>query len=120
MAKTTRCLTFAPEASQPLGVSPDFGRKNFDSDAITEQDVTRAVNCAHTAFAEQRLHLVLAIEHGVDDGSRIRLEDLAIDCTEAYGVVVFCFAGGAIFHGQSSTGLQDFTGLTRQILRSEE
>jgi len=49
-------------------------------------------------------------------GSRIDLQDLTINRTEGYAIVVFCFAGRAVFHGQSSTGLQDFTRLTRQIL----
>src|SRR6185503_4296527 len=100
MTKTTRCLAFAAEASQPLGVTPDFGRKNFDRDAVAEQYVGCAIDCSHSAFAEQRFHPVLAVEHGVDDGRRIGLEDLAINRTEGYAVVVFRFAGSAVFHSQ--------------------
>ena len=50
------------------------------------------IDCTHSAFAEQRFHPVLAVEHGVDDGRRIGLEDLAINRTEGYAVVVFRFA----------------------------
>src|SRR6185503_9922437 len=98
MAETARCLAFTSKASEPLGVGPDFGRKNFDGYAIAEQDVARAIDCPHAAFAEQRFHLILAVEHGVDDGSRIGLENLAINRTEGYAVVVFRFAGSAVFH----------------------
>src|SRR3569832_1477312 len=98
MAETPRCLAFTSKSSEPLGVGPDFGRKDFDSDAIAEQDVARAIDCSHAAFAKQRFHLVLAVEHGVDDGSRIDLQNLAINRTEGYAIVVFCFAGSAVFH----------------------
>src|SRR5215210_8896395 len=100
MTKTTGRLALAPKTSQPLGVASDFGRKNFDRDAVAEQDVLGAIDGSHAAFAEQRFHLVLAVEHGVDDGSRIGLEDLAVNGTEGYAVVVFRFAGSAVFHSQ--------------------
>ena len=100
MTKTSRCLALASKSSQPLGIRSDFGRKNFDRDAVAEQDVPGAIDCSHSAFAEQRFHLVLAVEHGIDDGSRIGLENLAINRTEGYGVVVFRFAGSAVFHSQ--------------------
>src|ERR1700755_3081581 len=98
MAETTRGLALTSKASEPLGVGPDFGGENFDGDAIAGQDVARRIAATHAAFAEQRFHLILAVEHGVDDGSRIGLEDLAINRTEGYAVVVFCFAGSAVFH----------------------
>jgi len=98
MSKTTRCLTFTPESSQPLGIRSDFRRQNFDGHAIAEQNVAGAIDGSHSAFAEQRFHLVLAVEHGVDDGSRIGLENLPVNRTEANAVVVFCFAGSAVFH----------------------
>src|SRR5215213_10495632 len=78
MTKTTRCLALTSKSSQPLGIRSDFGRKNFDGNAVAEQDVASAINCSHSTFAEQRFHLVLAVEHGIDDGSRIGLEHLAI------------------------------------------
>ena len=74
MTKTTRRLSFAPETSQPFGVVSHFRRQNFDGDAIAKQDVARTINRAHAAFAEQRLHLVLAVEHGVDDRGGIGLQ----------------------------------------------
>src|SRR5215213_605318 len=100
MTKTTRCLALTSKSSQPLGIRSDFGRKNFDGNAVAEQDVASAIDCSHSAFAEQRFHLVLAVEHGIDDGSRIGLEHLAINRTEGYAVVVFRFAGSAVFHSQ--------------------
>src|SRR5688572_6987554 len=98
MTKATRRLTFTPESSQPFGVVSDLGRQHFDRDAIAEQDMARAINCSHAAFAEQRLHLVLPVEHGVDDRRWIGLQHLAINRTEADAVVVFRFAGSAVFH----------------------
>ena len=102
MAKATGRLTFTPEPSQPFGVVPDLGRENLDGDAIAEQDVARAINRSHAAFAEQRLHLVLPVEHCIDDRRGVGLQDLAINRTEAHAIVVFCFAGSAVFH--SGTG----------------
>ncbi len=98
MAKTPRGLTFAPEASQPFRVCSDLRRKNFDSDAIAEQDVTRAINRSHSTFAQQRFHLVLAVEHGVDERSRVGLQHFAVNRTEAHAVVVFCLAERTVFH----------------------
>jgi len=60
-------LAFAPESSQPLRVGSDFGRKDFDGHAIAEQDVSRTIDGAHPAFTQQRLHLILSVEHSVDD-----------------------------------------------------
>jgi hypothetical protein len=60
--------------------------------------VTRPVHGAHPTLAQQRFHLVLAVEHGVDDRGGIGFEDLSINRTEAHAVVVFCFAGRAVFH----------------------
>src|SRR5215208_1654578 len=98
MTKTTGGLAFTSEASQPLGVGSHFRRQYFDRDTVAEENVPRAIDCSHPAFAEQRFHLVLAVENGVDDGSRVGLEDLAINRTEANAVVVFRFAGSAVFH----------------------
>src|ERR1044072_2283675 len=98
MTKTPRCLAFASKSSQPLGIRSDFRRKDFDRDAIAEQDVAGAIDCTHSAFAEQRFHLVLAVEHGVDDGYRIDLENLAVNRAEGYAVLVFRFAESAVFH----------------------
>src|SRR5215213_7948241 len=98
MTKTTCCLAFTAKSPQPLRVGSDFGRKYFDGDAVAEQDVPCAIDGSHSAFSQQRFHLVLAVEHSVDDGSRVSLEDLAINRTEAHAVVVFRFAGSAVFH----------------------
>src|ERR1044072_5833837 len=98
MSKTTRRLTFTSKSSEPLGIGSDFRRQDFDSHAVAEKDVPRPVDCAHSAFAEQRLHLVLAVEDSIDDRSRIGLEDLPVNRAEANAVVVFGFAGGAVFH----------------------
>src|SRR5215212_2296724 len=98
MTKTARCLALTSKSSQPLGIRSDFRRKNFNGNAVAEQDVPGAIDCSHSAFTEQRFHLVLAVEHGIDDGGRIGLEDLAINRTEGYAVVVFRFAGSAVFH----------------------
>src|ERR1043165_3866102 len=98
MSKTARCLTFTSEASQPLGIGSDFRRQNFDSDTVAEQDVAGTIDCAHAAFAEERPPLVLAVENGIDDRGRIGLEHLTVNRAEANAVVVFCFAGSAVFH----------------------
>src|SRR6185369_1192506 len=111
MAKPACCLTFTSEASQPLRVRPDFRRQDFDCYPVAKKDMTSAIDCPHPAFAQQCLHLVLAVEHGIDDRRRIRLEDLAIDRTEAHAVVVFCFAGSAVFHSKS-TDCADYTEFT--------
>src|ERR1051325_3164907 len=63
MSKTTSRLTLAPEPSQPFGVRSNFRRKNFDGDTIAKQNMPRAIDCSHPAFAQQRFHLVLPVEH---------------------------------------------------------
>ena len=62
------------------------------------QDMPRTINRAHSAFAQQRLHLILTVEHSIDDRGGISFQYLAINRTETHAVVVFCFAGGAVFH----------------------
>src|SRR5215213_2521989 len=47
MAKTTRGLALAPEPSQPFRVRPHFGRQNFYSHTIAEQNMSRAIDCTH-------------------------------------------------------------------------
>ncbi len=98
MAKAAGGLTFATESSQPLRIVSDFRGKDFDSHAIAEQDMSRAINRTHPAFAQQRFHLILPVEHRVDDGGGIGFQHLAVNRTEAHAVVVFGFAGGAVFH----------------------
>ena len=111
MTKASRRLPFAPEPSQPLRVVSNLRRQHFYCHAIAEQDVPRPVNCAHAAFAQQRFHLVLPVEHGIDDRRRIGLEDLSVYRTEAHAVVVFCVAGGAVFH----SGLSKLTSNGRVV-----
>src|SRR6476661_6779670 len=103
MAKTARGLAFASEATQPFGVIAHFRGKHFDRDAIAEQDVARAIDGSHAAFAQERFHLVLAVEHGIDDRCGIGFEYFPVNRTEAHAVVIFCFAGRAVFY----SGVED-------------
>jgi hypothetical protein len=67
MSKAARCLTFTPESSQPLGIGSNLRRQNFNRYTVAEEDMPGSIDCAHSAFAEKRLHLVLAIEDSIDD-----------------------------------------------------
>src|SRR5215211_2817748 len=76
MSKTARGLALASESSQPLGICSDFRRKDFDGDTIAKQNMTRTIDCAHPAFTEQRFHLVLPVEHSIDDRGGIGFQHL--------------------------------------------
>src|SRR5262245_2840980 len=119
MTKTTRRLPFTSEPAQPLNVGPHFRRQNFYRHPIAEQDMTRAIDSAHAALTEQRFHLILAVEHRVDNRSRISLQHFAVNRTEAHAVIIFCFAGGAVFHfgGSSLTHAAAPSGGLGNLLR---
>src|SRR6185369_2403925 len=102
MTKAARRLAFALKATEPLGIAAHFGREKFDGDAIAEQDVARAIDSAHAAFAEQVLDLVLAVEDATHERIRIFLEDLAVFRTKAEVIVVLVVAGRAELHACSS------------------
>ena len=61
MTEASSCLTFSLKTAQPLRVCTHFWRQNLYRDAIAKQDVTREIYGTHTALAQQRFHLILAI-----------------------------------------------------------
>ena len=69
--------------------------------------MARAIDSPHAALSEQRFHLILTVEHSVDDRRGIGFEYLPIDRTEAHAVIVFCFAGRAVFHFGGSSLTQE-------------
>ena len=66
VTKASRRLSFPAKPSQPFGVGAHFGWKNLDRDAITKEDVARAINRAHTALAQHRFDLILTVEHRIN------------------------------------------------------
>src|SRR5438067_2165892 len=102
MTKSPRGLAFALKSAQPFGVAAHFWRQNFDRDAIAEQDMTRAIDGAHSTFAQHGFDLVLAVECSADERRRIFFENLAVFRAEANAVVEFFVASGAVLHSGAS------------------
>src|ERR1041385_1900410 len=98
MTKTARRLAFALEPPQPFGVAAHFRWQHLDRDAITEQDMARAIHRAHAATTEQCFDLILAIKHTTDERVGIFFQHLAVFGAEAYVVVVLVSAGGTKLH----------------------
>src|SRR5207248_7181344 len=97
-----RRLTLALKTTQPLGIAAHFRREQLDGDTIAEQNVTRAIDRAHAAFAQQRFDLVLAVENRADKTGRIFLQHFAVFGTEAQVVVELIIAGWAVLHADAS------------------
>src|SRR5205807_3191140 len=98
MTKAARSLTFTLKATQPFSVAAHFRRQNFDGNAITEQDVTRTIDGAHSAFTQQGFDLILTVKRLADKRTRIFFEYLAIRRAEAHAVVEFFVADRAVLH----------------------
>ena len=64
VAKTPRGLALALEAAQPFCVTAHFRWQDLNCNAIAQQNVPRAINRAHPAFAQHAFDLILAVEHG--------------------------------------------------------
>ena len=67
MTKAPRRLALASKTAQPFGIVPHLRRQDLDGHAVAEQDVTRAVDGAHAAFAQHCLDLILAIKNSVNE-----------------------------------------------------
>ncbi len=65
-------------------------RQDFDGDTIAKQNVARTIHRTHSAFAEHRLNVVLAVENSVYKRRRILFQNLAINRAEGDAVFVFC------------------------------
>src|SRR5882724_10244661 len=102
MTKAAGRLTFALKAAQPFSVAAHFRRQQLNGDAIAEQNVPRAIDRAHSTFAQQSFDLVLAVELLADQRRRIFFQYLAIGGAEAQSVVIFSVAGRAVLHGGTS------------------
>src|SRR5258708_29938330 len=102
MAKAPRRLPFPLKATQPFSVAAHFGRQDFDGDAVAEQNVARAIDGAHAAFAEDGFDLILAVERGPYERRRIFFEDFAVFLAKAQAVVKFFLADRAVLHAGAS------------------
>jgi formyltetrahydrofolate hydrolase len=89
MSKAARRLAFALKAAQPFGVTAHFRRQDFDRNPVTEQNVTRAIDCAHAALPQQRFDLVLTVEGFAHERAGIFFQHLAVFRAETYAVVEF-------------------------------
>src|ERR1041385_5185846 len=98
MTKAAGCLPFAAKSTQPFTIVANFRRQDFYRDAITEQNMARQVNGAHSTFAQQRFDFVLTVEDGADKGGGIFFQDLSVNGAETNAVVVLSFANGAVLH----------------------
>ena len=103
MPKATCGLPFAAKAAKPFCVRTNFGWQHLNRNAVSKQDMTSAIDGAHTTLTQKRFHLILTVEHSTDYERRVVLQHLAVDGAEADAVFVFFFAGGAVFH----SGLSD-------------
>ena len=63
MTKAARGLAFALKTAEPFSVTAHLWRQDFDRDAIAEQNVARAIDRTHTAFAQQGFDLILPIQN---------------------------------------------------------
>src|ERR1700730_7591665 len=99
MTKAPRRLTFALKAAQPFGVAAHFRRQQLDGHAIAEQNVPRAIDRAHAAFAEKGFDLILAVQSTTDQRRRIFFQDFAVLPAEANTVIEFFVTERAVLHG---------------------
>src|SRR4051812_40747482 len=100
MTKAAGGLAFALKAAQPFGVAAHLRRQYLNRDPIAQQNVARAKNGAHAAFAQQSFDLILAVEDLADERAGILFQDFAVLWTEADAVVEFFVADGTEFHGE--------------------
>ncbi len=110
MTKASRRLAFALKTTQPFRVAAHLWRQQLDRHAIAEQDVARAIDRAHPAFAQQGLDLILAVEHGADE----RLE------TKAQAIVKLFLADRAVLHAGISLQRRAIEGRITVRLDSQE
>src|SRR5437899_1025509 len=106
MPKASRGLTFALKAAQPFRVAAHLRRQHFNCHAIAQQDVARAIHCAHAASPEQCFNLILTVENAADERLWIFLQHFAVFGTEAYVVVVLAITGGTKLHAETITRLE--------------
>src|SRR5712692_4588129 len=98
MTKAPRRLAFALKTTQPFGVAAHLWRQDLDRDAVAQQDMARAIDGAHAAFAQHGLDLVLAIKRGADERRWIFFENFAVLRAKAQAVVKLFFADRAVLH----------------------
>src|SRR5687767_302177 len=103
MTKPPCSLPFATKATQPLGIVAYLRRQDFYRYAIAQQDVSRKVNCAHSALTKQRFDFVLAIKHRAHDRRRIIFEHLTVSWAKAHTIVVLLITNCAVFHAGFTT-----------------
>ena len=71
MTEAARGLAFTTKAAQPLRIVAHLRREDFDRHLIAEQDVARTIDRAHSAFADQRLDVILTVEDGINNVRRV-------------------------------------------------